>query len=565
MDCERVRVMLLARWRAQFQGGVVGDTFATLRRRPRLIIDVFLYNDEADMLEVRLATLDHVVDFHVAIEANHTLSGVPKKLWFAAHQAQFAAHCHRRLRVFESTSVERPLAESNSRAWWANEVTARLAQAAALDTVFTVGELGDADDTLVINHDVDEIPSPEVLWLLKWCTVLPPLPLLIKSRFYYYSFGWRIMRAAANAPADYHESDRTRAPMEWDAPLITTLTQARVLLSNPPTSLATSAVSVVHDAGWHCSSCLPLRQMANKFRSFAHVELAQRPDLLTDEWLLHVKRTGIDYALRVVDGYTVAVDALREAPPFVTRHAHLFNYMLFAPDHSAHDRLPREHGVVPHTRRCDLLTRPRRTIFVDAGANRGDTIEKLVQTPEVFRAANVARWDIIESFEGNVALCSSLALVGQAAVASGRAAQHQSHCPAVVNVGGGQVTFYLDTHYESGVGSSISPHHNDATFDRSKARAVKVDAIDLVDHLEVSVHESDFVVLKIDVEGAEWAIFQKMITHNATRLIDVMICEWHWYGAGGLGASPEIAGHYATAYEAILKASNPTMDLVRWD
>lgn len=355
MNCTNVHKSLLENWHYRFEGGI-GDALVTLRTRPRLIVDIFLYNDEADMLEVRLSTLDQVVDLHVVLEANYTFSGIPKKRWFSAHRAQFAAHCHARLRVFESPSIERPHSEPLSRSWWLNEEKARIAQASALETLFARGELGsDTDETLVINHDVDEIPSPELLWLLKWSTVLPPLPLLVKTRFYYYSFGWRIMRTQASAPTNFHELDRTRTPIEWDAPLITTLAQARVLLSKPPISLSSSAVTSVHDAGWHCSSCLPVRQMANKFRSFSHSELAQRPELLTDQWLLHVKRTGIDFALRVVNGYTVAVNPLREAPPFVVAHAHLFTYMLFAPDHSGYDRLPQENDSIPHTRRCSVI------------------------------------------------------------------------------------------------------------------------------------------------------------------------------------------------------------------
>lgn len=57
----------------------------------------------------------------------------------------------------------------------------------------------------------------------------------------------------------------------------------------------------------------------------------------------------------------------------------------------------------------------------------------------------------------------------------------------------------------------------------------------MVQWLVDSFDESDFVVLKMDVEGAEMEIVPKLLETNATRLVDVFLWECHakWKGVKG--------------------------------
>lgn len=55
----------------------------------------------------------------------------------------------------------------------------------------------------------------------------------------------------------------------------------------------------------------------------------------------------------------------------------------------------------------------------------------------------------------------------------------------------------------------------------------KVPKVDVVLWMLRSFKEEDFVVLKMDVEGAEHAIVPKLLKHNASRLIDVLLWECH--------------------------------------
>lgn len=159
----------------------------------------------------------------------------------------------------------------------------------------------------------------------------------------------------------------------------------------------------------HSSSCLLNADLRSKITSYSHVELAQNPALLTDAWLTHAKRVGVDYALRFTDGYMAASNPLREAPPYVAEHADLFEYMLFPPDHSEFDGAPRERAALrQRNRHCRAhsahfaATRRSHSIYIDAGANEGDTMLKLRNSPMEFGSSlRDRRFDRIVAFEGN--------------------------------------------------------------------------------------------------------------------------------------------------------------------
>lgn len=54
------------------------------------IIDLFYFNNELDVLEIRLNILDSVVDKFVIVEARETFSGVPKPLHYLENKERFA-------------------------------------------------------------------------------------------------------------------------------------------------------------------------------------------------------------------------------------------------------------------------------------------------------------------------------------------------------------------------------------------------------------------------------------------------------------------------------------------
>lgn len=61
-----------------------------------------------------------------------------------------------------------------------------------------------------------------------------------------------------------------------------------------------------------------------------------------------------------------------------------------------------------------------------------------------------------------------------------------------------------------------------------KAEAYDAVMIDFSSWLRKSFTESDFVVLKMDVEGGEHLIIPKMIAHGTVKLVDVWLWECHY-------------------------------------
>jgi beta-1,4-mannosyl-glycoprotein beta-1,4-N-acetylglucosaminyltransferase len=112
-----------------------------------VIVDCFPFFQELDLLELRLRTLDSIVDRFVISEALTTHTGLPKPLYFSEHRERFARWNDR---IIHLVDREQPDAEA-----WINEWRQRDLLATALTDL-------DPDD-LVVMGDVDEIPAPELL------------------------------------------------------------------------------------------------------------------------------------------------------------------------------------------------------------------------------------------------------------------------------------------------------------------------------------------------------------------------------------------------------------------
>lgn len=54
-----------------------------------------------------------------------------------------------------------------------------------------------------------------------------------------------------------------------------------------------------------------------------------------------------------------------------------------------------------------------------------------------------------------------------------------------------------------------------------------VPCIDFSEYLSKNVQPNDFVLIKMDIEGAEYQVLEKMIKDGVPKLIDCIIIEWH--------------------------------------
>ena len=97
----------------------------------------------------------------------------------------------------------------------------------------------------------------------------------------------------------------------------------------------------------------------------------------------------------------------------------------------------------------------------------------------------------------------------------------------VVTTYDGFIKFYLDnenTKIHPMHGSSINENHFDVV--RSNKQFELKPCIDFARLLK-QYDENDFIVVKMDVEGAEFDLLIHLIKENALKLIDVFIVEYH--------------------------------------
>jgi hypothetical protein len=134
------------------------------------IFDCFVFNDELDLLQLRLETSAQIVDTFVLVEATTTFSGAEKPLHYALNAQRFS-QWHDKLRHV----VVDDMPTATGRRWDA-EVHQRNALVRGLDHAA-------ADDVILVS-DADEILHPEVLRTLRGgCHVLTGLEMPRSFRF----------------------------------------------------------------------------------------------------------------------------------------------------------------------------------------------------------------------------------------------------------------------------------------------------------------------------------------------------------------------------------------------
>lgn len=113
------------------------------------VFDCFPFFNELDVLDIRLAELDPLVDQFVIVEATRTFTAKPKPLYFADNRARYERYAHKIIHVVvEDIPLDAPT-------HWAREAYQREAIMRGLG--------GAKPDDVIVISDCDEIPKPAVL------------------------------------------------------------------------------------------------------------------------------------------------------------------------------------------------------------------------------------------------------------------------------------------------------------------------------------------------------------------------------------------------------------------
>lgn len=148
-----------------------------------------------------------------------------------------------------------------------------------------------------------------------------------------------------------------------------------------------------------------------------------------------------------------------------------------------------------------------RKIFLDAGANNGGSTRK-------FRAKYDKECEyFIYSFEPNPFFFNNFKNIKKHILVR-----------KAVWVEDTQLDFYLDKDPLK-AGSTLIKSKKSAILD--KKNPIKVEALDFSRWLKDNLSKDDHIILKMDIEGAEYKVLNKMIGDNTFSYIDELWIEWH--------------------------------------
>jgi hypothetical protein len=221
------------------------------------IYDCFIFNNELDVLEVRLHELYSVVDHFVIVEARETFMGNPKPFHFRDHLTRFSPFTDKIIHVPVGD-----LPESNNP--WVREYFQR----------DCIGRgLGDLkDDDLVLISDVDEILRRDVVASLRtdrhdlFGFRLP----LFYLRFNYVNIAGDCVHEVLGVGLRGRVFRSAQASRDLGRNMEGLRNWLRLWRQN---------ARLIPHAGWHFSYLGDEAQIAHKLRNFSHQELND-PDLI---------------------------------------------------------------------------------------------------------------------------------------------------------------------------------------------------------------------------------------------------------------------------------------------
>jgi hypothetical protein len=222
------------------------------------VYDCFMYNGEADILDVRLHELDSIVDVFVIVEALTTHAGEPKSLQFQKQDPRFSK--------FESKIrhvVIREWPSEYSFEPWPQNSPAYFRENWQRDSIMQ-GLSDSAPDDLVLISDADEIPRRDVIRRARDDTAHDAFG--FRLELYYFAFNFRNVGGPETMMA-WSFAVRRR--------LLDTLRATELRRDIRANQEVGPSIKTLYynDAGWHFSYLTDRTGVVQKMKASTHQEL----------------------------------------------------------------------------------------------------------------------------------------------------------------------------------------------------------------------------------------------------------------------------------------------------
>lgn len=178
-----------------------------------------------------------------------------------------------------------------------------------------------------------------------------------------------------------------------------------------------------------------------------------------------------------------------------------------------------------------------RSIYLDFGANAGETVADQLASASV---------DQCWAFEPNPELAAALRIRF-----AGQAVEVQEKAAWVEN---GTQPLYLGHPLSSTLMTGKVTLENWPQYAITYDRSVEVETIDTAQWIIDTVRPEDNVIMKMDIEGAEYVVLQRVIDTGAIDLIDELRCEFH----------PERFPKFEPVHDQLIEDLRARTKLVLW-
>ena len=149
------------------------------------IVDCFIFYNELELLTYRLNILYDLVDYFIIVESTHTFSGKEKQLYFNENRSLFEKCKDKIIHiVVDDFPYKYPNINYELNEQWVNEKYQRDSISNGID------RLDLNEDDIILITDVDEIPDPNTLKIIK-TNIIPSEIYIIAMDFYYYNLNSR--------------------------------------------------------------------------------------------------------------------------------------------------------------------------------------------------------------------------------------------------------------------------------------------------------------------------------------------------------------------------------------
>jgi len=244
-----------------------------------MLIDSFLFFNEAELAQLRIKYLNNIVDYFVVVEANITHQGKKKEWNFPNILKNDLKEFSNKIQYHQLVIDQEKL--KNEESWIIDNIKgddAHKVDNYQRNYIKKACKNFSNDDVLIIS-DVDEIPSKDKLDFIKSCDFKKIAPIVFEQHLFHIDCNFLRLESWRGSIATTIELCNVHSPHQFRR--------------------ARNRISHFTDAGWSFSSFGGPQKIKEKFEAFAHAEY-NNDSFKNAKHIVNCQKTGTDLFKRNV-------------------------------------------------------------------------------------------------------------------------------------------------------------------------------------------------------------------------------------------------------------------------